>query len=249
MADQSHEGIDLGWAFLKPNFRTSVTIQCGDKAFIFNKAILTQHSEYFDACLKVNAFVEGRTSTITFDDIEPEHMGSYLHLVYCMSADKHLVRYHVSSLENRKNTAFLVQMWQIADRFISSYLCTRIADEILQAGREPFSFIPIDDTDEKRAALIKNIKGAFEAWNQHVPSQLDLRDRMLTNFAKDFPMEHLPSAIDHVEPNSTFMRELCKAMTRRAIDLQARVSELETKVAELENDEEEEVLDVLADSD
>ncbi|KAI8264982.1 hypothetical protein K4K58_011846 [Colletotrichum sp. SAR11_239] len=239
MADQSHEGIDLGWAFLKPSFQTSVTIKCGDKTFIFNKAILTQHSEYFDACLKVNAFAEGRTSTITFDDIEPEHMGCYLHLLYCTSADKHLVRQHISSLGTRKNIAFLVQMWQIADRFISADLCERIAAEILQVGHVPFLFIPKDKTDEQRAAWIKNVKGAFEAWNQQVPNQLDLRDRMLGNFAKKFPMEHLPSALNHIEPNSIFMRELCKAITHRALDLQARVSELETKVAELGGDVEE----------
>ncbi|KAI8167717.1 hypothetical protein KHU50_006438 [Colletotrichum sp. SAR 10_65] len=232
-------GIDLGWAFLKPSFQTSVTIKCGDKTFIFNKAILTQHSEYFDACLKVNAFAEGRTSTITFDDIEPEHMGCYLHLLYCTSADKHLVRQHISSLGTRKNIAFLVQMWQIADRFISGDLCERIAAEILQVGHVPFLFIPKDKTDEQRAAWIKNVKGAFEAWNQQVPNQLDLRDRMLGNFAKKFPMEHLPSALNHIEPNSIFMRELCKAITHRALDLQARVSELETKVTELGGDVEE----------
>ncbi|KAJ3954203.1 hypothetical protein N0V92_009316 [Colletotrichum tropicale] len=235
MADSTQQDVIPSWGFLEPNPQTSVTIQCGGKSFLFNKAILTQHSEYFAACLNNTTFIESQTSTITFDDIEPEHLDVYLHFLYCMSVDKDLLQASIKAVSKRKALAFLVKTWQISDRFLSRSLCSELERRILKLGPDQKPNMDCK-TEERRVWWLNNLKGAFEAWDNNVANQVDIRDRMVLRFVEEFPLKHFRSTLTLIGPNSEFMCELLKAMCSRATNLEERVAELENEIEEMEDD-------------
>ncbi|KAH0431646.1 hypothetical protein CcaCcLH18_06950 [Colletotrichum camelliae] len=252
MANQSQQDTNLGLVFLKPEPQTSVTLQCGDKTFVFNKAILTQYSEFFAAGLKDATAAECEANTITFNDINPEHLDAYLQFVYCRSVSENLLKERIEALGEHKKLVFLVKVWQVSDRFQSKALCTALGAQIAKLGytREFAS-------ENDRAWWVKNVKAAFDAFDEHADGQVKLRGQMMKQLIVDFPSNHIHSILGLADLSPEFIGELWKALSaqffeterllrnsqQRVATLESnlqgwrkRVGELEDKVEELEED-------------
>ncbi|EQB49621.1 hypothetical protein CGLO_11019 [Colletotrichum gloeosporioides Cg-14] len=225
MANQSQQDPNLGLVFLKPEPQTSVTLQCGDKTFVFNKAILTQHSEFFAAGLKDATAAECEANTITFNDIEPEHLDAYLQFVYCRSVSESLLKERIEALSEHKKLVFLVKVWQVSDRFQSKALCTALGAQIAKLGYDrEYS------NQNDREWWVNNVKAAFEAFDEHADSQVKLRGQVVKQFILDFPSEHLHSVLGLADLSLSFIRELWKALSAQAFDTEKQLRDTKTKV-------------------
>ncbi|KAF9871410.1 hypothetical protein CkaCkLH20_11057 [Colletotrichum karsti] len=221
------EKVSAAWLFLAPEPSDLVTLNCGGKTFRFNKAMLTKNSEYFRACLTNASFTEGQTSTIDFDDdIDPEHLGIYLHLVYSKATGFEV---HLASLQNLsepRDLRALVKVYQLADRFLNEDLRLDMANLILNtadklAHKDAGGLLM---TEEKRIWWLKNFKNGFEALDKHNPDQIRLRCDLAAAFARGFPSEHLRPIVYLIEDNQEFLRELFLAMAERVSLLQDEAS-------------------------
>lgn len=100
-----------------------VTIKVkGGQIFHLHKDVLTQDSEYFDTALNV-LFIEEQTQSIDLDDIEPEHFGLYVSLLYPTTLSRETVKLHdIWTRENEKKLYWvdLLHLWRLADRFLNS---------------------------------------------------------------------------------------------------------------------------------
>ncbi|KAI8309250.1 hypothetical protein K4K61_001942 [Colletotrichum sp. SAR11_59] len=207
MANQNQQDTNLGLVFLKPEPQTSVTLQCGDKTFVFNKAILTQYSEFFAAGLKDATAAECEANTITFNDIEPEHLDAYLQFVYCRSVSESLLKERIEALGEHKKLVFLVKVWQISDRFQSKALCTALGAQIAKLGYD-------------REYSNQNDR---EWWPGEASGQV------VKQFILDFPSEHLHSVLGLADLSPAFIRELWKALSAHAFDTENQLRDTKTR--------------------
>ncbi|KAI8291609.1 hypothetical protein K4K60_001310 [Colletotrichum sp. SAR11_57] len=197
---------------------------CGDKTFVFNKAILTQHSEFFAAGLKDATAAECEANTITFNDIEPEHLDAYLLFVYCRSVSESLLKERIEALGEHKKLVFLVKVWQVSDRFQSKALCTALGAQIAKLGYDrEYS------NQNDREWWVNNVKAAFEAFDEHADSQVKLRGQVVKQFILDFPSEHLHAVLGLADLSPAFIRELWKALSAHAFDTENQLRDAKTR--------------------
>lgn len=119
----------------------SITVK-GGQTFHLHKSILTKDSLYFERALN-SPFIEGKTQSIDLDDIEPNHFGLYVSLVYPTTVAMgtvHLI--DIWTLENMGKWFWtdLLRLWQLADRFLNS----RIAEIAKIALGERFDELYVD---------------------------------------------------------------------------------------------------------
>ncbi|KAK6213709.1 hypothetical protein QIS74_09711 [Colletotrichum tabaci] len=131
---------DPAWNFLMPEPDTFVTLKCGGVSFSFRKSILVKDSEYFRTCLENTAFTEAHTSTIAFDDVDPELLGIYLHTVYLRAAGKQIdiksIVFRGNVTAPQRGLAAMVRLYQMADRFLNHSLLLELSVGIIDFANE-----------------------------------------------------------------------------------------------------------------
>ncbi|KAJ0329720.1 hypothetical protein COL922a_012723 [Colletotrichum nupharicola] len=183
-----------------------------------------QHSEFFATGLKDATDAECEENTITFNDIEPEHLDAYLQFVYCRSVSESLLKERIEALGEHKKLVFLVKVWQVSDRFQSKALCTALGAQIAKLGYDrEYS------NQNDREWWVNNVKAAFEAFDEHADSQVKLRGQVVKQFILDFPSEHLHSVLDLADLSPAFIRELWKALSAHAFDTENQLRDTKTR--------------------
>lgn len=214
-----------------------VTLKAGVKSFSFRKSILVKNSEYFAACLNSTAFVEGRTSTIEFDDIEPEYLGFYLHITYCREMNGDINELPLiygglrTTLDGRLVT--LVRLYQLADRFINKSLVDILSRSIIDFHTS-YGVNKRNLSDVKTPTRLiwwaKTYKNAFGALEKHIPDQQTMRIKLTDIFCDKIPLSKVGSIIDIVAKDQEFMQAVLLAVSNKAAGLERDVALLRTKV-------------------
>ncbi|WYZ42622.1 hypothetical protein EsH8_VI_000321 [Colletotrichum jinshuiense] len=226
------------WQFLVPDPQELVTLKVGGKSFSFRKSILVKDSEYFAACLNSTAFVEGRTSTIEFDDIEPEYLGFYLHITYCREMDGDINELPViyggrrTTLEGRLVT--LVRLYQLADRFINKSLVDILGKSIIDFDTRYSVYkrkLRDLSTPTRLIWWTKTYRDAFGALEKHIPDQQTMRTKLTDIFCDLIPLSKVDSIIHVVAEDQEFMQAVLLAVFNKAAGLESDVARLRTEVS------------------
>ncbi|KAK1848804.1 hypothetical protein CCHR01_08569 [Colletotrichum chrysophilum] len=205
---------------------------CGDKTFVFNKAILTQHSEFFATGLKDATAAECEANTITFNDIEPEHLDAYLQFVYCRS---------------------------VSDRFQSKALCTALGAQIAKLGYDreysnqndrewwvnnvKAAFEAFDEHADSQVKLRGQVVKQFilDFPSEHLHSVVGLAD-LSPAFIRELWKALSAHAFDtenqlrDTKTRAQNHHQRIMTLERDIQDWRKRIGELEDQVAELEED-------------
>ncbi|KAF5494838.1 hypothetical protein CGCS363_v009874 [Colletotrichum siamense] len=176
--------------FLAPEQEDCVTLKAGGKTFIFKKSILIKDSEYFATCFKNENFVEGKTLTVEFDDIDPDLLGIYLHLAF-MLAIKNSVKFDPGLMKEPKRLKPMVDLYEIADRFMNPKMTGLVGFSILEMAEEhPINKFPRNMTDQERSWTMKNYKEAFEALNYGDDDRDYVREKLVAAYCHWVPLEN-----------------------------------------------------------
>ncbi|OBR04704.1 Kelch-like protein 30 [Colletotrichum higginsianum IMI 349063] len=241
------------WFFLAPKPKELVKLKCGDKSFSFRKSILVKDSEYFRACLTNPAFVEARTSTIVFDDIEPELFGFYLHMVYLRAAGKRVdttpILFKDDSLTAPgKGLAAVVKLYQIADRFLNTSLLSELGNEIVhfaehgscsvelpgpRALQKPFANPDQPRRKEHRTMnpetpvgriwWTKVLRNAYDVLDKDRADQNFMKTRLVEILCDKVPTEHAFDIVPVLSESKEFLSAVSFCLAKKVSSLKAQV--------------------------
>ncbi|KAF4877611.1 hypothetical protein CGCSCA1_v003130 [Colletotrichum siamense] len=194
--------------FLAPEQEDCVTLKSGEKTFIFKKSILIKDSEYFATCFKNENFIEGKTLTVEFDDIDPDLLGIYLHLA-SMQAIKDFVKFDPGLMKEPKRLKPMVDLYEIADRFMNLKMTGLVGSSILEmATNHPINKFPHQMTDQERSWAMNNYKEAFEALNYGDDAREYMREKLVAAYCHWVPLRNFRHDLIALEDAPEFVREL-----------------------------------------
>ncbi|KAH0431647.1 hypothetical protein CcaCcLH18_06951 [Colletotrichum camelliae] len=194
--------------FLTPEQQDCVTLKAGGKSFTFKKSILVKDSEYFATCFKNENFIEGKTLTVEFDDIDPDLLGVYLHLA-SMQAIKNSVKFDPGWMKEPKRLKPMVDLYEIADRFINPKMTGLVGCAILEMAKDhPINKFPHNMTDQERSWAMKNYKEAFEAINYGDHAREYVREKLVAAYGRWVPLGNFKHDLVALEDAPEFVRAL-----------------------------------------
>ncbi|KAI8262400.1 hypothetical protein K4K56_005877 [Colletotrichum sp. SAR 10_98] len=168
--------------FLAPEQEDCVTLKAGGKTINFKNSILIKDSEYFATCFKNKNFIEGKTLTVEFDDIDPDLLGIYLHLA-SMLAIKNSVKFDPGLMKEPKRLKPMVDLYEIADRFMNPRMTSLVGFSILELAKDhPINTSPRNMTDQERSWAMRNYKEAFEAIDYGEYARDYLREKLVAAY-------------------------------------------------------------------
>ncbi|TQN66786.1 hypothetical protein CSHISOI_08658 [Colletotrichum shisoi] len=241
------------WFFLAPEPKELVNLKCGDKSFSFRKSILVKDSEYFRACLTNPAFVEARTSTIVFDDIEPELFGFYLHMVYLRAAGKRIdtapILFKDDSLTAPgSGLAAVVKLYQMADRFLNASLLAELGNEIFyfaehgscsaelpepRALQKPFANpdqprrkehrTMNPDTPVGRIWWTTVLRNAYDVLDKDRADQNFMKPRLVEILCDKVPIEHAFDIVPDLAKSEEFLSAVSSCLAKQKSSLKSQV--------------------------
>ncbi|GKT40373.1 uncharacterized protein ColSpa_00554 [Colletotrichum spaethianum] len=253
---------DPAWLFLMPNPEELVTLKCGDKSFSFRKSILVKDSDYFTVCLANTAFIEASTSTIEFEDIEPELLGFYLHMVYSKATGRQIDAMSVlfrgdNFIAIRGGLATMVKLYQMADRFSNKPLLADLGSTIMhfaEHGTCPTQSPPVEPSQlspgqshtntehtnnpETLAGIIwwsKTYKEAYVALNKNKSDQNDMRTRLVEMFCRKVPPEKAIAISSLLSEDQDFIEAVFDHLAHEASNHKAQVTTLTQEVNTLQD--------------
>ncbi|KAJ3954202.1 hypothetical protein N0V92_009315 [Colletotrichum tropicale] len=202
------EQMNIASLFLAPEQKDCVTLKAGGKTFIFKKSILIKDSDYFAACFKNENFVEGKTLTVEFDDIDPDLLGIYLHLA-SMQAIKDFVKFDPGLMKEPKRLKPMVDLYEIADRFMNLKMTGLVGCSILEmANDHPINKFPRNMTDQEQSWAMKNYKEAFEVLNYEDHARKYMREKLVAAYCRWVPLGNFRHDLIALEDAPEFVREL-----------------------------------------
>ncbi|GJC83113.1 hypothetical protein ColLi_05951 [Colletotrichum liriopes] len=248
--------IDPAWLFLLPNPEELVTLKCGEKSFSFRKSILIKDSEYFTTCLANTAFVEARTLTIEFQDIEPELLGFYLHMVYSKATGKEIdatsVLFGSDTVTSlRGGLATMVKLYQMADRFLNKPLLADLESAIIhfaEHGSCPVQAFPVrpeklspDQSHMNNPTMLaelvwwtKTYRDAYAALERNKTDQDGMRTRLVDIFCRKVPAEVVVAITPIISESRDFIQAVLSYVAHKNYDFKTKVKTLEQEVKTLQ---------------
>ncbi|KAK2779743.1 hypothetical protein CKAH01_03091 [Colletotrichum kahawae] len=202
------EKMNIASLFLAPEKEDYVTLKAGGKTFAFKKSILIKDSKYFATCFKNENFIEGKTLTVEFDDIDPDLLGIYLHLA-SMQAIKDSVKFDPGLMKEPKRLKPMVYLYEIADRFMNAKMTGLVGCSILEMALDhPINKSPLIMTDEERSWAMKNYKEAFEAINSGGHAREFMREKLVAAYCHWVLLGNFRYDLVALEDAPEFVREL-----------------------------------------
>ncbi|KEY69843.1 hypothetical protein S7711_08983 [Stachybotrys chartarum IBT 7711] len=163
----------------------TVELRVADEVFKVHRCVLTQHSEYFEACLKQH-FAEA-DGIVRFEDIEPKYLAFFIGVAYSYSSivphTPPVASEHPEARGAQTPLRDFVEVYKLCDRFICTSMAefmtrcihTGIGDNHRALFRSAF-----DKNQQK--FLMRDFADAYEALNpDHKPQQV-LRDLIVDYF-------------------------------------------------------------------
>ncbi|KAJ0160172.1 hypothetical protein CTA2_8424 [Colletotrichum tanaceti] len=241
-------------SFPAPQPEKLVKLKCGDQSFSFRKSILVKDSDYFMVCLTNSAFVEARTSTIVFDDIEPEIFGFYLHMVYLKAAGKRIDTASIlfqddSPTAPGRGLAAVVKLYQLADRFLNKALLAELGNDIVhfaehgscsaelpgpRAPQNPLANPGQPRKEEYRkmntktsAGMIwwtKVLKNAYDVLDENRADQDFIKTRLVEILCDKVPTEHTSIIVPVLSESNEFLSAFLLCLAKKMSNLKTQVN-------------------------
>ncbi|KAF3800961.1 hypothetical protein GCG54_00010235 [Colletotrichum gloeosporioides] len=202
------EKMSIASLFVAPEQEDCVTLKAGGKTFNFKKSILIKDSEYFATCFKNENFIEGKTLTVEFDDIDPDLLSIYLHLAF-MQAIKDSVKFDPGLMKEPKRLKPMVDLYEIADRFMNAKMTRLVGCSILEMAKDhPIKNVAYDMTAQERSWSIKNYKEAFETLDYGDHAREYMRAKLVAAYCRWVPLGNFRDDLVMLEDSPEFVREL-----------------------------------------
>lgn len=224
------------------DFNEHVTLKCGKKVFKFNKHKLVEDSGYFRACLNNSTFVEGRTSVIEFDDIEPELLDTYLQIVDVTDTCDPIDVEHFLVSSEWDNEAMddiipMIEMYRLSDRFINKSMRVKLSQSILEYMQKGTVAKVNKSSPEGIKWLFNTYKTAYDTLDPSIPDEANLQSQIAEICCRQIGIDKT-CALIHTSPESeAFLEAVLMAATQLVSTLLEQNKSLGVKVkrVKLEN--------------
>ncbi|KFA63917.1 hypothetical protein S40285_03770 [Stachybotrys chlorohalonatus IBT 40285] len=167
------------------NQENTVELRVAGEVFKVHRCVLTQHSEYFEACLKQH-FAEA-DGIVRFEDIEPKYLAFFIGVAYSYSSivphTPPVASEHPEARGAQTPLRDFVEVYKLCDRFICTSMAefmTRCIHTAIGDNHRALFRSAFDENQQK--FLMRDFADAYEALNpDHKPQQV-LRDLIVDYF-------------------------------------------------------------------
>lgn len=213
-----------------------VTLKCGEKVFTFSKSKLVKDSDYFRACLNGSNFVEGRTSVIEFDDIEPEVLEAYLRVVDMTTTGNPMDEFIAITKwygENAEDFITVIEVYQLSDRLLNEPMRVELAESILGYMQHEAVKMVDKSSPEGIKWLFNTYKNAYDTLDPSIPDEAYLQSQIAEVCCQQIDIDKTYAFARTTTKGEAFLEAVLMATTQRMATLLQKTRSLGTKVERL----------------
>ncbi|KAK1542158.1 hypothetical protein CPAR01_05545 [Colletotrichum paranaense] len=220
-----------------PDSGERVTLKGGEKVFTFSKSKLVKDSDYFRACLNSSNFVEGRTSVIEFDDIEPKVLKAYLRIVDMTTTGNPFDEFIAMTKWYREHAGdfvTVIEVYRLADRLLNKPVRVELAESILTYMQHEAVTTVNKSSPEGIKWLFNTYKNAYDNLDPSIPDEANLQSQIAEVCCQQIDIDKTYALARTTIEGEAFLEAVLMATTQRMATLLQQTRSLGIKMERLE---------------